>query len=86
MAKELLELTNIVSSLNGVRVEIHPSLPCHKDAALLIPKSEGAKRDFWLSDNGEVWGFSELGNSTARINLSEQMYEVLKTANIEQRE
>lgn len=65
-------------ALEGIRFEKHPCLPCHRDAALLIPKIEGAKREFWLSDNGEVWGFSELVNSTARIYLTEQMFDQLK--------
>lgn len=68
--------------LDGVRIEKHPLLPCHKDDALLIPKREGVKREFWLSDDGEVWGFSAVTDSKPIIYLSEKMFDSLKTLKI----
>jgi hypothetical protein len=74
-------LKNTIESLflafKGVRVNVHPSLPCQKDVALSIPKKEGAKREFWHSELGEVFGFVETLGGSAEIYLSKKCFNAI---------
>jgi len=67
----------LLSAYKGVRVLVHSSLPCQKEVARSIPKQEGAKREFWHSELGEVFGFVEKLGGVAVIYLSKQCFDVL---------
>lgn len=70
-------LESLSLALKGVRVCMHSSLPCQKDVARSIPKQEGAKREFWYSQSGDVFGFVETLGEVAVIYLSKQCFDVI---------